>query len=155
MPAPREQFAFLMRHELQARRVLLKGGTAALLWLLSVTFCYAAHSPRKAGRRVCDPQRTTVRQLPRRPVTYGGPLAKPSVRVLAGLTDPMVRLIRVSHGPASDDDEAIQNDTPATHLVIDPILELRPLGVFVDIFDQQPRTRAFSPRSPRGPPLPA
>jgi hypothetical protein len=144
-----------MRPEFQARRVLMMAGTAALLWLVSVTFCYAAHAPRRAGRRVCDPQRTTIRQLPRRPVTYGGPLAKPSVRVLAGLTDPMVRLSRVSHGAVSDDDQAIQNDTPAAHLVIDPILELRPLGVFVDVFDQQPRTRAFSPRSPRGPPLTA
>jgi hypothetical protein len=88
-------------------------------------------------------------------VTYGGPLAKPSVRVQAGLTDPMARLNRVSHRAVSDDDEAIQDDAPAAHLATDPILELRPLGVFVDVFDRQPRTRAFSPRSPRGPPLPA
>jgi hypothetical protein len=122
---------------------------------VSVSVTYAAHTPRRTGRRVCDPERTTLRQLPRKPVTYGGPLAKPSLRTLAGLTDPMARLTRVSHGAVSDDDEAIQDDTPLAQLDIDPILQLRPLGLFVDAFDQRPRTRAFSPRAPRGPPLSA
>src|SRR5260370_36292870 len=120
-------------------RFLMKAGTAALLWLLSTSVSYAAHAPRRAARRVCDPQRTSIRHLPRKPVSYGGPVAKPSLRALAGLTDPMVRMTRATHGSLSDDDEAIQNDTPAAHLVVNPILELRPLGVFIDIVDQRPR----------------
>jgi hypothetical protein len=146
-------FLFFMRPLSPTLRVLMKAGSVLLLWLLSVSVSYAAHAPRRATRRVCDPQKTTIHQLPRRPVTYGGPLAKPSPRVLAGLTDPMVRLVHGSRCATSDDDEAIQNDTPAAHLVVDPILELKPLGVFVETFEQRPRTRAFSPRSPRGPPI--
>jgi hypothetical protein len=137
------------------RLPLMKAGTAVLLWLLSVSVSSAAHTPRHLTRRLCDPQRTSLRQLPRKPVSYGGPLMRPSVRVLAGLSDPMARMTRVTRQALSDDEEAIQNDAPAAHLVVDLILELRPLGLFVDVFDQRPRTGTFSPRAPRGPPLPA
>jgi hypothetical protein len=67
----------------------------------------------------------------------------------------MTRLTRVSHGDVAGDEEAIQDDTPAAQLVIDPVLKLQRLGLFVGAFDQRPRTRAYSPRPPRGPPLSA
>jgi hypothetical protein len=135
----------------------MKAGTVVLLWVLSVSVCAAATHPhvRRPARRVCDPQRTTIRQLPRKPITYGGPIARPSQRALAGLIDPMARLVRVTHTTVSDDDEAIQNDSPAADTVAEPIVELRPLGLFVDTLEQRPCMRSFSPRSPRGPPLPA
>ena len=52
---------------------------------------------------------------------------------------------------------AIQNDAPAANIDADvrATPTLRPLGLLVGPLDWQPRTRPFSPKSPRGPPLTA
>jgi hypothetical protein len=133
----------------------MKAGSVALLWLLSVSVCDAStaiHGARKArARRACDPQ-TTVQKLPRKPVSYGGPLARPSARAQIGLTDPVARLLRGSRAVLQDNLQAIQNDAPMAPIVSDPIPLLQPLGAFVDAFAPRPRSGADFPRSPRGPP---
>ena len=65
--------------------------------------------------------------------------------------------LSVRAGRFDDDDAAIQNDTPAAHLDADerPVFGLRPLGVLAGPLDFHARSRAFSPRSPRGPPTAA
>jgi hypothetical protein len=137
----------------QTLRVMLKAGSVVLVWLLSVSAASAAHAPRRAAaRRVCDPQTTTIRKFQRTPKTFGGPLAQPSVRALVGLTDPLARLLRGRRANEGDEAQAIQNDAPASPVAAGPVLEPQALGAFVHAFEQQPHTRAFSPRSPRGPP---
>ena len=91
------------------------------------------------------------------PKTYGGPVAKLSDRVLAGLVDPMTRMDRVVLSDDQDDDEAIQNDAPAAHTDADEhaIPVLTPIGLFIGALDTRLSTRDCSPKSPRGPPLPA
>ena len=143
-----------MTFEHPAFGVLKKAGIAVLLWLVSASASYAAHAPRHS-RRICDPHTTTIRHFPRKPKTFGGPLARPSVRTLAGLTDPLARLVRGSRETSGANDDAIQDDSPAAHQGVDPVLELRAIGLFVDTPEQHLHTRTFSPRSPRGPPAAA
>jgi hypothetical protein len=137
-------------------RVLTTAGSVVLVWLLSVSAASAAHTPRRgSSRRVCDPQTTGIRRFPRVPKTFGGPLAKPSIRTLAGLTDPLARLLRGGRANQGDEAQAIQNDAPASPIVAGPVPQPQALGAFVQAFEQRPHTRAFSPRSPRGPPVSA
>jgi hypothetical protein len=137
-------------------RVLTTAGSLVLIWLMSVSTASAAHAPRHgSNRRVCDPQTTSIRKFPRLPKTFGGPLAQPSVRTLAGLTDPLARLLRGGRANQGDEAQAIQNDAPASPTVAGPVPQPQALGAFVQAFEQRPHTRAFSPRSPRGPPFSA
>jgi len=137
-------------------RVLTTAGSVVLMSLLSVSVASAARAPRRAtSRRVCDTQTASIRKLERIPKTFGGPLARPSVRTLAGLTDPLARLLRGGRTNQGDEAQAIQNDTPASPIVAGPELEPQALSTFVPAFEQRPHTRAFSPRSPRGPPFSA
>jgi hypothetical protein len=154
-PVPTRIKPFLMRPASPSFRAVMTAGTAVLLWLLSVSVSEAAHPHQRRVRRVCDPQRTTIQQLRRKPITYGGPLAQPSQRALAGLTDPMARLVRTRTAVSDDDDAVIQNDAPPATTVSDLPVELQPLGLFVEAFEPRALTRAFSPRSPRGPPVSA
>jgi len=136
--------------------VLTTAGSVVLMWLVSVSVASAAHAPRRAPhRRVCDPQTTSIHKFSRAPKTFGGPLAKPSVRTLAGLTDPLARLQRGGRTSQGDEAQAIQNDAPASPIVAGPLHQPQALGAFVQAFEQRPHTRAFSPRSPRGPPVSA
>jgi hypothetical protein len=146
-----------MHPSLRIVRTLTKAGSLLALVLLFASTAEAAHGARRgSSRRTCDPHTTNFRQLPRHPKSFGGPLAQPSQRVLAGLTDPMTRMARATHTDDDDDDEAIQNDAPAARIDNDArsILGLRPLGLLTGSFDQQAHTRAFTPKSPRGPPRP-
>jgi hypothetical protein len=64
----------------------------------------------------------------------------------------------LSRGTAAqldDDDQAIQNDAPAARMDVDEHVRpgLRALGVLASSFDRLPDSSAFTPRSPRGPPL--
>jgi hypothetical protein len=139
-------------------RTLTTAGSIALLWLLSAAPALAAPTPRRgAAGPVCDPQTTTLRKLARQPKSFGGPLKRPSTRALLGLTDITTRLLRGSHTIFDSDDAAIQNDAPAARIdEADRLVpSLRPLGVLVGSVDPRPRSHTFSPKSPRGPPLPA
>ena len=133
----------------------MRAGAVLALLLLVVSSAEAAHGARRGvTRRVCDPQSTTLRQLKRQPHTFGGPIAPPSQRVLVGLIDPMTRMARATATDDDDDGQAIQNDAPATQIDAEcDITTLTPLGLLARPIDPRPHTRAFSPKSPRAPPL--
>ena len=131
------------------------GGGLLLLSLLSVSPVDAA--PRRgASGPICDPQAPVARKLSRHPKSFGGPLKRPSSHALAGLQDMAARMRRGTRAFLGENVAVIQNDTSATgsdtgdHL----IPSLLPLAI-IGAPDVQPRSRAFSPRSPRGPPLSA
>jgi hypothetical protein len=130
-------------------------GGIALLSLLSVNLADAAPRRGTSGP-ICDPQAPVARKLPRHPRSFGGPLKLPSSHALAGLQDITARMRRGTRAYLGDEVAAIQNDTPATGTDAGDCLtpSLLPLEVIASL-DVHPRTRAFSPRSPRGPPLPA
>jgi hypothetical protein len=130
-------------------------GSIALLSLVSVSPADAA--PRRgASGPICDPQAPVARKLPRHPKSFGGPLKQPSSHALAGLQDLSARMQRATHAFLGDNVAAIQNDAPVDGVDADDCLtpSLRPLEV-IGTPNLQPRSRAFSPRSPRGPPLSA
>jgi hypothetical protein len=129
-------------------------GSIALLSLVSAVPVDAA--PRRASGPICDPQTPVARKLPRHPKTFGGPLKLPSSRALAGLQDISARVRRGTHAFLGDNAAAIQNDAPVAGVDAANRLipSLRPLET-IRSRDLQPRSRSFSPRSPRGPPLAA
>jgi hypothetical protein len=133
----------------------MKSGSLALLWLLVPSVVSAHPVPRRGSGRVCDPYAVRHRKLPSVPKSYGGPVAQPSTRAQAGLSDVVVRLQRGMPTSVNDDDAAIQNDAPAAW--IDAAERLTPalgrIGVLVCSCLHHPSTHAFSPRSPRGPPV--
>jgi hypothetical protein len=127
----------------------------ALLALLSVIPADAAPRRGTSGP-ICDPLAPAARKLPRHPRSFGGPLKRPSDHVLAGLQDLSARMQRGTRAFLGDNVAAIQNDAPVNGVDSGDSLvpSLRPLEV-IGSLNVQPRSRAFSPRSPRGPPLPA
>jgi hypothetical protein len=130
-------------------------GSIALLSLVSVSPADAA--PRRgASGPICDPQAPVARKLPRHPKSFGGPLKRPSSHALAGLQDLSARMQRATRAFLGDNVAAIQNDAPVDGVDAGDCLtpSLRPLEV-IGTPNLQPRSRAFSPRSPRGPPLSA
>ena len=144
-----------MRFTSSPLRALTLAGSIALLLLAAVRPADAA--PRRAASGpICDPQTPVARKLPRHPRSFGGPLRKPSSQALAGLQDMSARLRRGTHTVLGETVAVIQNDSSAAvadagdHL----LPSLLPLEI-IGSLDLQPRSRAFSPRSPRGPPLPA
>ena len=130
-------------------------GSVVLLSLLSICLADAAPRPGRSGP-ICDPQTPGARKLPHHPKSFGGPIKRPSSHAMAGLSDIRARMQRGARAFLGDDVAAIQNDTSATGTGADDRLvpSLRPLEI-VGSLDLQPRSRAFSPRSPRGPPLSA
>ena len=146
-----------MRFELVRLRFLMKAGSTLVLWLLFASVGYAAPGPERgvAAGRACSPHATKVRKLLRHPKSFGGPVAKPSKRALAGLSDTTARLKRGSHANLSEDDEAIQSDAAAVR--IDggdrAVPALRPLGLLHGPVVLLPPLPSSSPRSPRGPPI--
>jgi hypothetical protein len=146
-----------MRFRLTASplRALTIAGSIALLSLLSVSPADAAPRRGTSGP-ICDPQTPAARKLPRHPRSFGGPLKQPSSHALAGLQDITALMRRGTRAYLGDGVAVIQNDTPATGTDTGDCLipSLLPLEVIVSL-EVQPRSRAFSPRSPRGPPLPA
>ena len=139
----------------------MTAGCIFALVLLGATTAEAAHAhaPRRTGaaHRACNAQKTTLRQFKRTPHSFGGPIAQPSQRVLIGLTDPMTRITRATETDDDDDSAAIQNDAPAVRIDVDSrgVPVLRPLGLLIRASAARPRPCAHSPKSPRGPPLPA
>jgi hypothetical protein len=130
-------------------------GSIALLSLLSISPADAAPRRGTSGP-ICDPQTPAARKLPRHPRSFGGPLKQPSSHALAGLQDITALMRRGTRAYLGDGVALIQNDTPAAGIDTGDCLipSLLPLEVVVSL-DLQPRSRAFSPRSPRGPPLSA
>ncbi len=144
-----------MRFTSSLLRTLTLAGSIALLSLVSVSPADAA--PRRgASGPICDPQAPVARKLPRHPKSFGGPLKQPSSHALAGLQDLSARMQRATRAFLGDNVAAIQNDAPVDGVDAGDCLtpSLRPLEV-IGAPDLQPRSRAFSPRSPRGPPLSA
>ena len=130
-------------------------GSIALLSLLTVSLADAA--PRRAASGpLCDPQTPVARKLPRHPRSFGGPLKRPSSHALAGLQDLAARVRRGTRAFLGENAAVIQNDTPVSETDASDCLipSLRPLEI-IGALVVHPRSRAFSPRSPRGPPLPA
>lgn len=127
----------------------------AVLLLLSGGLADAAPRRGTSGP-ICDPQTPAARKLPRHPRSFGGPLKLPSSHALAGLQDISARLRRGTHAFLGDEVAAIQNDTPVTGTDAGDCLvpSLLPLEIIASL-EINPRTRTFSPRSPRGPPLSA
>ena len=144
-----------MRFTSSPLRALTISGGIALLSLLSVLPADAAPRRGTSGP-ICDPQTPVARKLPRHPKSFGGPLKRPSSHALAGLQDLSARMRRGTHAFLGDNVAAIQNDAPVAGTDAGDGLtpSLRPLEV-IGSLDLQPRSRAFSPRSPRGPPLSA
>jgi hypothetical protein len=134
---------------------LTLAGGIVLLSLASVSPADAA--PRRgASGPICDPQAPVARKILRSHKSFGGPLKRPSNHALAGLQDITARMRRGTRAFLGEDVAAIQNDAPAAGPDAGDRLipTLRPLEL-IGSPDLQPRSRAFSPRSPRGPPLPA
>ena len=136
-------------------RALTIAGSAVLLLLVSISQVDAAPRGGASGP-LCDPQTPVTRKMPRHPKSFGGPLKQPSSHALAGLQDMTARLRRGTRAYLGTDQAAIQNDTPVTGTDVGDGLvpSLRPIEI-IGSPNIQPRTRAFSPRSPRGPPLSA
>jgi hypothetical protein len=143
-----------MRFTSSPLRAWTIAGSFALLSLVSLAPADAA--PRRASGPICDAQMPVARKLPRHPKSFGGPLKRPSNHALAGLQDITARLRRGTHAFPGDTAAAIQNDAPVAGVdAADRLIpSLRPLEI-VRSLDLHPRSRAFSPRSPRGPPLSA
>jgi hypothetical protein len=138
--------------------MLMRASCVVLFWLVSVSFAQAASAQghRATGAR-CDEHSATLRKLIRHAKSFGGPLARRPQHALFGLTDVTARLQRAARANTDDDHAAIQNDAPAANIEADgrATPTLRPLGLLVGPLDWHPRSRAFSPKSPRGPPIPA
>lgn len=138
--------------------MLTKAFSVVLLWLLCASAAEGAHAPRHLPvRKLCDGHSTTLLKLLRYPKSLSGPSVK-SHRARAWLVfDLAAAHLQRSRGPnpVGDDDEAIQNDTAATGSYRDESCApgLRPLGIVNAALAGRPLTRAFSPRSPRGPPV--
>jgi hypothetical protein len=143
-------------------RVLLRTLTTTLavglLWLAAASPADAAPGPnRSRDNAFCETQPTAaLKRLLRRTKSYGGPLAnKPSLSRLGLRLDLTPHFRRVKRTVGSDHDAAIQNDAPAARVSAHDLTlaGLQPIGFLVGHVDSHPRTRAFSPRSPRGPPI--
>jgi hypothetical protein len=146
-----------MRLTLVNFRVLMKGGSVVALWLLSACVSDAAPGPgRNIVGRACSPKAAPVRKLIRHSKSAGGPVALPSKRAMAGLSDIAAHLRRGTRAAFSEDEEAIQSDTSAARIDADDraVPALRSLGVLHRSIVPLPRLHTFSPRSPRGPPIP-
>jgi hypothetical protein len=134
----------------------MRASCVVLLWLLSVSLAHAASMQGPTPTK-CDEHSATLKKLIRHAKSFGGPLARPPQRALLGLSDITARLQRAARANTDDEHAAIQNDAPAANIDADvrATPTLRPLGLLVGPLDWQPRTRPFSPKSPRGPPLTA
>lgn len=130
-------------------------GSVVLLALLSVSPADAAPRRGRSGP-ICDPQSPVARKLAHHRKRFGGPLRRPPSQAMAGLQDVTARMLRGRRADLGHTVAVIQTGTPATGSDADDCLvpSLRPLEI-IGSLNVQPRSRTFSPRSPRGPPLPA
>ena len=128
---------------------------AGLFWLSIVSPAMAApvaSTASDAQRSQMRPIAFKLKRLVHQSRLIRGPVAK---RFRLALFDLQHRTQKIGHAARSGarhDDQAIQNDAPATEIAIDPLSQPEPLGFFVETFHQAAFTVAFSPRAPRGPP---
>jgi hypothetical protein len=134
-------------------RFLTRAASVLLLWLMAASESAAA--PLHSTARPCNPQTTSIRKLLRQARSVGGPVARRVRQSLSGRTARSRHVARGVRAPATENGPAIQNDTPAAHASVNPVLALRALGIFVDRIERLPCTISTSPQSPRGPPVPA
>jgi hypothetical protein len=131
-------------------------GVVLASWLFASIVEAAPPAHHLAFRRPCDPHSTSLLKLLRYPKAHS-PLAKTRrARTWLVFDLAAAHLHRNSHSnPGADDDAAIQNDTAATssHDEGSCAPSLRSLGIVNAALGGRPLTRAFSPRSPRGPPF--
>jgi hypothetical protein len=157
IPFPLGSIGF-MRRILPKRRLLVATGSVVVLALLSASVGYAAPAPRRvAPRHACGPNATSPRKLLPRVKSFGGPVKRPSARASIGLTEPTASLKRCCRANLADEDDPIQNDAPAAYADPDERVrpDLRSAGALHRPDHRLLRPRAFSPRSPRGPPVAA
>jgi hypothetical protein len=138
-------------------RTLTKTSAVGMVWLLTASTADAAPGPwHVSPGAICEARPTVaLKKLLRRAKSYGGPLAsRPRLSRLGLRLDPTPQFHRAKRTNDADDDAAIQNDAPAARVAAQDgtLSALRPIGFLVGHVDSHPRTRAFSPRSPRGPP---
>jgi hypothetical protein len=135
-------------------RTLTTVSSVVLLWLMSVSFADAAQTRHKTEGQPCDAQSTTLKKLARHSKKLGGPRRLQPAGTVVALAGITARLQRATLADVDGDEAAIQNDAPAARAGADerPIPTLRPLGLLIGSLDIPPLSRAFSPRSPRGPP---
>ena len=104
-------------------------------------------------RSLCSTQ-LTLRALERQRAQQAGPVAHRSARA-DRLTLTPTGFKRDASDDVNDSDAVIQNDAPAKHIDgnegVTPAL--RSLGILVSSYRKRQPLGAFSPRSPRGPPL--
>ena len=135
---------------------MMTAASIALLWLLGASPSSEGARPDRTGRAsVCDAQTPTVRKLPHRPKSLGGPVAR-TRRLRSGLSfDLTARVHRTVRAHAADDRDVIQNDGAATGFDANDaaVAGLRPVGIVIGSVDRHLPAFAFTPRSPRGPPL--
>ena len=147
-----------MRFNSSPARMLMRASCLLLFWLFSPSLAQAAVTQgQRSSGALCDEHSTTLKKLIRYSKSYGGPLAKRPQRALFGLSDVTARIQRGGTADMNDDDAAIQNDAPAANIDADEGADptLHPLGLLIGPGDQHPRTPAFTPKSPRGPPATA
>jgi hypothetical protein len=138
-------------------RTLTRTLVVGVLSLLTASSVDAAPGPRQpASGAIWKAQSTAaLKKLLRRAKSFGGPLAsRPRLSRLGVHIDHSSHFQRAKRTGLGDDDAAIQNDAPAARVGAHdgPLSDLRPIGFLVGHVDSHPRTPAFSPRSPRGPP---
>jgi hypothetical protein len=135
-------------------RTLTTASSVVLLWLLSASFADAAQTRHKTEPQPCDAQSTTLKKLARHSKKLGGPRRLQPAGTLVALTGMTARLHRGTRADVNGDEAAIQNDAPAARIDADErqLPTLCALGLLIGSLDIPPLSRAFSPRSPRGPP---
>lgn len=142
-------------------RTLTTSVVVGVLSLLTASTVDAAPGPRQpppgAIWKAAQPT-AALKKLLRRAKAFRGPLASRPRRLsrLGVHIDHSSHFQRAKRTGLGDDDAAIQNDAPAARVGAHdgPLSDLRPIGFLVGDVDSHPRTPAFSPRSPRGPPEP-
>jgi hypothetical protein len=132
-------------------RALTTAGAVALVWTASVSSAYAV--PAVSTAPACEAQPTTVRKLARYAKSFAGP-RKRATPLQFGLTDPTARLRRATRTNFHNEPAAIQSDAQAARIDEGgrPIPSLLLVGLLPHAVDIRPRSPAFSPRAPRGPP---
>jgi hypothetical protein len=147
-----------MRLLSQIVRTQVKSSAIVVLMLLAaVSSAEAAHRSHHAGatRRASVARATTIKQFKRTPHIFGGPVALPSQRLLVGLNDPTTRVTRATETDDDDDASAIQNDAPVAQFDFETggVPVLIPIGLLARPVDSALHAGAYSPKSPRGPPI--
>jgi len=146
-----------MRPLVTLLRSPIKAIPVLALWAMAATAASAAPAPDYTHSSLpCDGQQPpTLKKLPWHPKSYGGPLASRARSRRSGPRfDLSAHMHRAKRTGLGNEGAAIQNDAPAARVDFDDssLAALRPLGFLIGPVDSHPRTRAFSPRSPRGPP---